>query len=42
MDCSVHEGYVVDDDDDDDDDYDKVFWSGLKIRVGSHLPHPYA
>ena len=39
MDCSVHEGYVVDDDDDDDD---KVFWSGLKIRVGSHLPHPYA
>ena len=40
MDCSVHEGYVVDDDDDDDDD--KVFWSGLKIRVGSHLPHPYA
>ena len=36
MDCSVHEGYVVDDDD------DKVFWSGLKIRVGSHLPHPYA
>ena len=38
MDCSVHEGYVVDDDDDDD----KVFWSGLKIRVGSHLPHPYA
>ena len=40
MDCSVHEGYVVDDEDDDDDD--KVFWSGLKIRVGSHLPHPYA
>ena len=40
MDCSVHEGYVVVDDDDDDDD--KVFWSGLKIRVGSHLPHPYA
>ena len=39
MDCSVHEGYVVDNDDDDDD---KVFWSGLKIRVGSHLPHPYA
>ena len=38
MDCSVHEGYVVVDDDDDD----KVFWSGLKIRVGSHLPHPYA
>jgi len=38
VDCSVHEGYVVDDDDDDD----KVFWSGLKIRVGSHLPHPYA
>ena len=37
MDCSVHEGYVVGDDDD-----DKVFWSGLKIRVGSHLPHPYA
>ena len=41
MDCSVHEGYVDDDDDDEDDD-DKVFWSGLKIRVGSHLPHPYA
>jgi len=39
VDCSVHEGYVVDNDDDDDD---KVFWSGLKIRVGSHLPHPYA
>ena len=41
MDCSVHEGYVVDDDDDDDDDDDKVFCLGLKIRVGSHLPHPY-